>query len=132
MTSSWSWTEAGMGFTVIGACIGGSSYLPAILIRRFGVRVTLLLGTVLVAACLAALAVTHSLGMYFLGAALCGVGYQTMALIPANHVLTSLFRRKSSVLGLYFTISWPLRAPAVPWRCSACCTCSTTTGAAYG
>jgi MFS family permease len=28
-----------------------------------------------------------------------------MALIPANHVLTALFRRKSSVLGLYFTIA---------------------------
>jgi len=107
---AWSWTEAGMGFTVIGVCIGGSSYLPAILIRRYGVRGTLLLGTALVAGGLAALAVTNSLVVYFLGAGLCGVGYQTMALIPANHVLTSLFRRRSSVLGLYFTISSAMSA----------------------
>lgn len=106
----WNWTEAGMGFTVVGACIGGSSYLPAILIRRFGVRATLLLGTALVAGGLAVLGIVHGLAMYFLGAALCGVGYQMMALIPANHVLTALFRRKSSVLGLYFTISSAISA----------------------
>ena len=99
-----------MGFTVIGVCIGGSSYLPALLIRRYGVRATLLLGTALVAGGLGALALTNSLAMYFLGAGLCGVGYQTMALIPANHVLTSLFRRRSSVLGLYFTISSAMSA----------------------
>jgi MFS family permease len=106
----WSWTEAGMGFTVIGICIGGSSYIPTILIRRFGVRVTLLLGTCCVAAGLATFCVVHNLAMYFLGAALCGVGYQMMALIPANHVLTNLFRRKSSILGLYFTLSSALSA----------------------
>ena len=107
---SWTWTEAGMGFTVIGICIGGSSYLPALLIRRFGVRATLLLGTVLVTGGLAVFSVTRNLPMYFFGAALCGVGYQMMALIPANHVLTALFRRKSSVLGLYFTLGSALGA----------------------
>ena len=107
---AWNWTEAGMGFTVIGICIGGSSYLPTILIRRFGVRITLLLGSVCVASGLALLALVHGLVMYFLGAALCGVGYQMMALIPANHVLTNLFRRKSSVLGLYFTLASALSA----------------------
>lgn len=107
---AWNWTEAGMGFTVIGFCIGGSSYLPTILIRRFGVRATLLLGSGCVAAGLAVFAVTRNLAMYFLGAGLCGVGYQMMALIPANHVLTTLFRRKSSVLGLYFTIASALSA----------------------
>jgi MFS family permease len=107
---AWTWTEAGMGFTVIGICIGGSSYLPALLIRRFGVRITLLLGTALVAAGLGLFSVTRNLPMYFAGAALCGVGYQAMALIPANHVLSALFRRKSSVLGLYFTLGSALSA----------------------
>ena len=107
---AWNWTEAGMGFTVIGFCIGGSSYVPTILIRRFGVRATLLLGSVCVAAGLGVFSVTHNLAMYFLGAGLCGVGYQMMALIPANHVLTTLFRRRSSVLGLYFTLSSALSA----------------------
>lgn len=107
---AWNWTEAGMGFTVIGFCIGGSSYVPTILIRRFGVRATLLLGSGCVAAGLAVFGVTRDLAMYFIGAGLCGVGYQMMALIPANHVLTTLFRRKSSVLGLYFTLSSAMSA----------------------
>ena len=107
---AWNWTEAGLGFTVIGFCIGGSSYIPTILIRRFGVRATLLLGSCCVAAGLAVFGFVHNLPMYFLGAALSGVGYQMMALIPANHVLTTLFRRKSSVLGLYFTLSSALSA----------------------
>ena len=102
---AWNWTEAGMGFTVIGICIGGSSYVPTILIRRFGVRATLLLGSGCVAAGLAVFGLTRTLAMYFIGAGLCGVGFQMMAMIPANHVLTTLFRRKSSVLGLYFTLS---------------------------
>ncbi len=106
----WSWTAAGFGFTVIGGCIGGSSYLPAVMIRRFGVRATLLCGTALVAGGLGLLSLTHGLAFYFGGAALCGVGYQMMALIPANHVLSALFRRRSSVLGLYFTLGSALSA----------------------
>lgn len=106
----WNWTEAGFGFTVIGGCIGASSYLPAILIRRFGVRFTLLLGTTLVAGGLGVLSMTRGLTPYYLGAALCGVGYQMMALIPASHVLSALFRRRSSVLGVYFTLASALSA----------------------
>ena len=106
----WNWTEAGFGFTVIGGCIGGSSYLPTILIRRFGVRITLLLGTALVSAGLGVLSATRGLPLYFAGAAFCGVGYQMMALIPANHVLSALFRRRSSVLGLYFTLASAISA----------------------
>lgn len=101
----WSWTEAGFGFTVVGICIGGSSYLPAFLIRRAGVRITLLSGTGMVAAGLGCLSLTHGLLLYFLGAALCGVGYQMMALIPASHVLGTLFKRRGAALGLYFTLS---------------------------
>jgi len=106
----WSWTEAGFGFTVIGGCIGGSSYLPAYLIRKVGVRATLLLGTLLVAAGLLSLGMTHGLVAYFAGAALCGVGYQMMALIPATHVLGALFKRRSAAFGVYFTLSAGLAA----------------------
>jgi len=106
----WNWTEAGFGFTVIGGCIGASSYLPALLIRRIGVRSTLLLGTLLVAAGLLSLSATHGLTFYFLGAALCGVGYQMMALIPATHVLGALFRRRSAAFGIYFTLSSAMAA----------------------
>ena len=45
----WNWAQAGLGFTLLGACCGGSAWFPPILIRRFGVRATLLVGTVVMA-----------------------------------------------------------------------------------
>ena len=46
----WSWAQAGLGFTLLGACCGGSAWFPPIVIRRFGVRAALLLGTAVMAA----------------------------------------------------------------------------------
>ena len=46
----WSWSEAGLGFTLMGAATGASSWFPAALIRRFGLRATLAAGRVLDAA----------------------------------------------------------------------------------
>src|SRR5271154_4465879 len=77
----WSWTEAGAGYTLLGGFTGLSSFVPAMLIQRFGVRTTLLCGTGVMAAGFLCLAETRGVGLYFTGAALCGIGYQMMALI---------------------------------------------------
>jgi MFS family permease len=110
----WSWTEAGFGFTLLGACCGASSYLPALLIRRIGVRWTLLIGTGVMAGGFFCLSITHGLVLYFLGAALCGVGYQMMALIPGTHVLAAAFKRRAMAFGVYFTFG-SLGGVAGPW-----------------
>ncbi len=110
----WNWAEAGFGFTILGAAVGSSSFLPALLIRRFGVRVTLLLGTAVMAAGFACLAQTHGIGLYFLGAGLCGVGYQMMALIPGTHVIAAMFKHRGLPFGLYS--SPPARWAASPGR----------------
>jgi cyanate permease len=99
----WSWTQAGLGFTLLGACCGASSTLPAYLIRRIGVRAVLLLGTLVMAAGFLCLSITRGLPLYFLGAGLCGVGYQMMALIPGTHVLAAAFKRRALAFGVYFT-----------------------------
>jgi len=99
----WNWTQAGFGFTLLGACCGASSFLPALLIRRIGVRSTLLIGTAVMAGGFFCLSITHGLMLYFLGAALCGVGYQMMALIPGTHVLAAAFKRRAMAFGFYFT-----------------------------
>jgi MFS family permease len=99
----WSWTEAGFGFTLLGAATGGSSFLPPILIRRFGVRATLLCGTAVMSGGFFCLARTHGVGLYFLGAALCGIGYQMMALIPGTHVLAAMFKHRALPFGVYFS-----------------------------
>ncbi len=99
----WNWTQAGFGFTLLGACCGASSFLPAFLIRKIGVRSTLLIGTAVMAGGFFCLSITHGLSLYFIGAALCGVGYQMMALIPGTHVLAAAFKRRAMAFGFYFT-----------------------------
>jgi MFS family permease len=98
----WSWTEAGFGFTLLGAATGGSSFIPPMLIRRFGVRATLLCGTAVMAAGFYSLSKTEGAALYFVGAALCGVGYQMMALIPGTYVLAAVFKHRALPFGVYF------------------------------
>jgi len=98
-----SWTEAGFGFTLLGAATGASSFIPPILIRLTGVRTTLLAGTAVMAAGFACLAQAHGIALYFLGATLCGIGYQMMALIPGTHVLAAVFKHRALPFGVYFT-----------------------------
>ncbi len=98
-----SWTEAGFGFTLLGAATGASSFIPPILIRLTGVRATLLAGTAVMAAGFACLAEAHTIVLYFLGTTLCGVGYQMMALIPGTHVLAAVFKHRALPFGVYFT-----------------------------
>ena len=110
----WSWTEAGAGFTILGASCGCSALLPAILIRRYGVRITLLAGTAVMVAGFFCLARAQSVSAYFAGTAFCGVGYQMMALIPGTHVLAAIFQRRGVPFGLYFTAG-ALGGVAGPW-----------------
>ena len=99
----WDWTVAGLGFTLLGAATGASSYVPAILLRRFGVRPTLALGTLVMAMGFLFLSITHGPIVYLVGTTLCGGGYQMMALIPATHVLGAVFKRRGLPFGVYFT-----------------------------
>ena len=110
----WSWGEAGIGFTILGAACGFSSFIPMLLIRRFGVRFTLILGTAVMVGGFAALSQTRGLPLYFIGAALCGVGFQMMALIPGTHVLAIVFKHRAMPFGAYFTLS-ALGGVAGPW-----------------
>jgi MFS family permease len=110
----WSWTEAGLGFTLLGALCGASAFVPAYLIRRLGVRAVLLLGTAVMALGFLSLSVTRGLLLYLIGASLCGVGYQMMALIPGTHVLAAAFQRRALAFGVYFTFG-SLGGVAGPW-----------------
>jgi MFS family permease len=99
----WNWAEAGLGFTLLGAATGASSFIPAFLIRRLGVRPTLALGTSVMVVGFLCLSIAHSPAVYYLGTALCGVGFQMMALIPGTHVLAAVFKHRGLPFGIYFT-----------------------------
>ncbi|MEM5516355.1 MFS transporter [Henriciella sp. AS95] len=100
----WSWSQAGFGFTILGAACGGSSLVPSLVIRKFGVRMALILGAAMMAAGLFTMSSVNSLIQYFSAAAICGVAFQMMGAIPATFVISRQFKRRSTALGLYFTI----------------------------
>ena len=52
----WNWGEAGTGFSLLGVFCGITSTIPAMLIRRVGVRATLAAGAIVWAAAFACLA----------------------------------------------------------------------------
>ncbi len=110
----WNWTEAGFGFTVLGATVGLSSLAPAYVIRRFGVRISVLTGVAVMTAGFICLNRTTGIWTFFAGAALCGLGYQMISLITGVHVIAALFHRRGFPLGLYFTFG-ALGGVAGPW-----------------
>jgi MFS family permease len=100
----WSWTEAGLGFTLLGLTCGLGSFIPALLIRRIGVRGTMIVGTIILVSGFGAMALTNSVWLYFIATSLVGVAFAVCATVPGTHVLTALFDKRSTALGGYFTI----------------------------
>lgn len=105
MDLEWNWAQAGFGFTVLGAVTGLASSVPPLLIRRLGVRNTVLLGGVLSGIGLYLLHGVNSLPQYYLAAAICGLAYPMMASIPTTFLVSRLFKRQSTALGVAATIS---------------------------
>lgn len=100
----WSWSQAGLGFTILGAACGGSSLFPTLVIRKLGVRIALILGGLLMALGLFTMSTVNNLLQYFVAAAICGVAYQMLGTIPSTFVISRHFKNRSTALGLYFTI----------------------------
>ncbi|MEP6830752.1 MAG: MFS transporter [Rhizomicrobium sp.] len=100
----WSWGGAGTGFSLLGVATGVTATVPASLIRRFGVRTTLVAGSLVMAAAFACLALTQGLPLYFLGCVLMGLGFALLATVPGTYLLTRLYPNPSFAFGLYFTV----------------------------
>jgi MFS family permease len=100
----WSWSAAGAGFSLLAVLCGITATIPALTIRRFGVRATFLAGGAVMALAFALLARAHGLTLYFAGASLAGFGFTLLATVPGTYLLTRLFPRPAFAFGLYFTI----------------------------
>ena len=100
----WNWGGAGSGFSLLGVAAGITATIPSSLIRRFGVRTTLVAGSLVMAAAFGCLALTHGLPLYFLACLLMGLGFTLLATVPGTYLLARLFARPSFAFGLYFTV----------------------------
>ena len=110
----WSWSSAGFGFTSLGLACGLSSYLPAIFIRKIGVRATLFVGALILSASFLTLYNTHAVMTYFIGTTLLGIGFSFVATVPGTYVLGRLFQKQSTAFGVYFTVGG-LGGVVGPW-----------------
>jgi cyanate permease len=100
----WNWTEAGLGFTLLAVFCGVTATVPAWLIRHFGVRANLLIGSLVMGCAYLCLAGARGLPLFYLGASLAGLGFTLLDTVPGTHLLARLFPRPAFAIGVYFTI----------------------------
>lgn len=99
----WTWTTAGLGFTLLGLACGLSGLAPAILIRQFGVPRTMLTGGAILVAGFACLALAQDALLYFSGTILIGIGFSICGTVPGVNVISHSFKRSSTAVGIYFS-----------------------------
>ncbi len=100
----WNWAQAGLGYTLLGVACGLASFLPAVLIRMFGVRGSMAVGMLSMVLGFGSMALTHSIWLYLAATVMIGFAFSLVSTVPGTHVLTDLFERRSTALGAYFTI----------------------------
>ena len=98
------WAQAGLGFTLLGVATGIASLVPAILIRRIGVSLTLIAGAILLAIGFSCLMLARDALPYHIGTTLIGFGYCFCGTVAGVHVISGLFERPSTPIGIYFTL----------------------------
>lgn len=102
---SWSWSEAGTGFSLLALMVGLAGTLPAWTIRRFGIKATYVAGSVTMACGFILIAAGTGLYLFWAGASLLGVGFALCATVPGIHLINDwLPDRRSSAIGLYMTL----------------------------
>jgi MFS transporter, OFA family, oxalate/formate antiporter len=106
--------QAGFGFTLLALAAGTSSLLPAVTIRKWSGRTTLVLGVLAMMAAYATLAIARQALLYDLGATMLGIGFSLIGAVPALHVLSGWAEhRRSLVFGGYLAFGglggaiWP-------------------------
>ncbi len=102
---SWSWSEAGTGFSLLALMVGLAGALPAWTIRRFGIKATYVIGSLVMACGFILIAAGAGLYRYWAGASLLGVGFALCATVPGIHLINDwLPERRSFAIGLYMTL----------------------------
>ena len=102
---SWSWSGAGLGFSMLSFMVGIASRIPSWTLTKMGARATFGIGGVIMVIGLMLMATTTGLNQYVVGAGLAGLGYTSCALIPGVAVINQwLPHRRSVAIGAYMMI----------------------------
>ncbi|MFT7460507.1 MAG: OFA family oxalate/formate antiporter-like MFS transporter [Planctomycetota bacterium] len=102
---SWTWESAGLGFAILGLMTGLCSYVPAWIIRKFGIKASYGIGGAIMICGFVLMATTSSLFQYFLATCFLGAGFASCATVPAMHIINSwLPHKRSFAIGAYLTM----------------------------
>ena len=102
---SWSWSQAGTGFSLLALLVGLAGTLPAWTIRRFGIKATYVIGSAIMACGFVLISTGTGLYQYWLGAGLLGLGFALCATVPGIHLINNwLPDRRSFAIGMYMTL----------------------------
>lgn len=103
---SWSWSEAGAGFSILALLVGLAALVPAWVIRRSSVKASFCIGGAIMTAGFALLATTSSLPQYFIGTAMAGFGFTLCGNVPAVHFVNNMLppEKRSGAIGIYLTV----------------------------
>ena len=102
---SWTWSQAGTGFSLLALLVGLAGTLPAWTIRRFGIKATYVLGSLSMGCGFVLISTGSLLYQYWVGASLLGLGFALCATVPGIHLINDwLPDRRSFAIGLYMTL----------------------------
>lgn len=102
---SWSWSQAGTGFSLFALTVGLASMVPAWTLRRLGITATYGIGGAVMVAGFALLALTTGFYSYLGATALLGLGFASCATVPAVFLLNGWMpEKRSAVIGAYMTV----------------------------
>ncbi|MSQ92292.1 MAG: MFS transporter [Gammaproteobacteria bacterium] len=101
---SWTWSQAGTGFSLLALTVGLASTVPAWILRRLGIKATYGIGGVIMASGFALFALTNGLQLYFVAAALLGLGFASCATVPGVYLLNGWMpEKRSATIGAFMT-----------------------------
>lgn len=99
----WSQVAAGMGFSILGLACGLSSPLPPFIMKWVGTRLTMFIGSLVLAAGFLLAATIDRIEYFFLATTLMGAGFSLIAPSPAVYLLATWFPDRSArLMGYYF------------------------------
>jgi len=102
---SWTWSQAGAGFSLFALTVGLASTVPAWILRHLGIKATYGIGGLVMTLGFCLLALTRNFHQYLFAAALLGLGFASCATVPAVFLLTGWMpERRSAAIGAYMTI----------------------------
>jgi cyanate permease len=101
----WSYTSAGLSFTILGLAVGLTSFLPAILLQRIGARLTFCFGFFCVALGFGLASASQGLGMFFAAMCLAGAGFSLAGNVTAVWLIGEWFPEHTGLMiGLYLML----------------------------